>query len=64
MSKCAAAEFGVDGRRVLVEDLVHSVERGVRWFAVNWWDGGVFEALHGLIYREGRHGGGEELNTN
>ena len=61
MSKCAAAEVGVDGRRVLVEDLVHSVERGIHQFAVNRWDAGVFEALHELVNGGVRHDGGEEL---
>ena len=43
---------------------MHSVERGVHRFAVDWWDGGVFEALHKLINGGGRHGGGEELINN
>ena len=64
MSERAAAEVGVDGRRVRVEQLVHSVEHGVRWFTVNRWDGGIFEALHELIDGGGRHSGGEELINN
>ena len=64
MSERAAAKVGVDGRRIQVEELMHIVERGVRWFTVNLWDGGVFEALHELIDEGGRHGRGEELINN
>ena len=38
---------------------MHSVEHGIRRFAVNRWDSGVFEALHELVNGGGRHGGGE-----
>ena len=60
MSEHAAAEVYVDGRRVRVEEIVHGVDRGVRWFVINWWDCGVFEALVEIIDGGGRHcmGGG------
>ena len=28
---------------------MHSMERGVNWSAFDWWDSGVFEALHELV---------------
>ena len=56
MSKRAAAHVCVDRRRVRVEELVDGVDRGIRWFAVNQWDRGVFEALSELIDRVGCHG--------
>ena len=48
---------------------MHGVDCGVRWFAVDQWDGGVFKALDKLIDSVGRHvwGGGvgeRELITN
>ena len=61
MSERAAAEVGVDGRRVRFEEPVHSMEHDTRWFAVKQLDGGVSEALHKLIEGGGRHVGGEEL---
>ena len=64
MSKRITAKVFVDGRRVRFEELVHSVDHGICRFAVNQWDGGVFEALHKLIDGGGRHGGGEELINN
>ena len=64
MYEHAAAKVCVDGRRVRVEELVHDVDRGIRWFSVNWWDCGVFEALGELIYEGGRHGGGGGGVTN
>ena len=39
----------------LVEEIVHGMDRGVRWFAVDWWYCGVFEALSELIDGGGRH---------
>ena len=59
VSERAADEVCVDGRHIHVEDLVHGLDYGVRWFAVDWWYGGVFEALHELIGGGGRHGRGE-----
>ena len=41
----AAANFFVNGRRVLVKELVHGVDCGVHQFAVHHWDLGVFEDL-------------------
>ena len=58
MDKGASAKVGSDGRRVRVQELVHSVKRGVRQLPVNWWDVGVFEALDELVDGGGRHGGG------
>ena len=55
----AADEVGGDGRRVLVQELVHCVERGVRQLPVGRWDAGDFEALDELVDRGGHHGGGE-----
>ena len=34
----AAAEVGSERRRDRVQELVHRVERGVRWLPVNQWD--------------------------
>ena len=60
----AAAEVDGDGRRVRFQELIHCVERGVRWLPVNWWDAGVFEALDELVDRGGCHGGGEKIINN
>ena len=45
MSESAAAKVCVDRNRVPVEELLHGMDLGVHRIAVNWWDGGVFEAL-------------------
>ena len=64
VSERAAAKVCVSQRRVWAEELVHGVDFGVRWFAVDRWDCGVFEALDKIIDGGGRHGGGEELINN
>ena len=38
MAEGAAAEVGGERRRDRVQELVHRVERGVRWLPVNQWD--------------------------
>ena len=54
----AAAEVCVEQRRIRVEELVHGVDHGICRLAVDWWDGGVFEALNDLIGGGGRRGEG------
>ena len=49
MSERAAAKIFVDGRSILVEALVHGVDLVIRWFALDWCDCRVFEALYGII---------------
>ena len=54
----ASSEVGSYGRGVGFKELVHPVQRGVCWLAVDWRDVRVFEALNELVYGGGRHGGG------
>ena len=42
LSELAAAEVYIYGRCVPVKELVHVVDRGIRRFAFDWWDRGVF----------------------
>ena len=58
VSERSAAKVCVDKHRIRVEDLVDGVDCGIRRFAVNRWDRGVFESLNELIDRDDFRGGG------
>ena len=57
MPQSAASKIGAYGLHVCVVELVEGMDCGVRGFAVDRWDCGVFEALDKIIYEGGLHGG-------
>ena len=64
MPERAAADICVNRHLIQVEELVQGVDCGIRRFAVDRWDRGVFEALDEIIDGGGRHGGEGGGRTN